>query len=178
MDYGVDVAHYSHRGGNCSCLPVNVVMLLSIDSNLFVLVEHHFSSPVLPFLEAISVQACLCLCEAGVPFRVVVLICIPVRRHNMPRKEWSDAPMEWVQLVRGRRPKTEQWPLAPGHSQNRAGQGAQQRQTLSGGAPHRPIVRERKTDARAGPHRWMCHVCRQRRVLSGTGTWKRNVHWS
>ena len=73
----------------------------------------------------------------------------------MPRKGWSDPPLEWVQIVRGRRPISEQWLLAPCHSQNRSGQSSQQRQTGSGGAKRvstppslqRPatVVRERKT---------------------------------
>ena len=66
--------------------------------------------------------------------------------------------MEWVQIVRGRRPKAEQWPLAPGHRQNRARQTSQQRQHQSGSAslkgsstpkvPQSPVttaVRERRT---------------------------------
>ena len=39
--------------------------------------------------------------------------------------------------MRGRRPETEQWPLALGHSQNRSRLGSQQRPA--------PVVRERKT---------------------------------
>ena len=51
----------------------------------------------------------------------------------MPRsKGWSAAPLEWVQIVRGRRPKSEQWPLAPGHSQYRTAQGSQQHKIGSG----------------------------------------------
>ena len=49
-----------------------------------------------------------------------------LRRCFTPRKGWNDVPMEWVQIVRGRRPKAEQWPLAPGHRQNRARQISQQ----------------------------------------------------
>ena len=39
-----------------------------------------------------------------------------LRRCFMPRKGWNDVPLEWVQVIRGRRPRAEQWPLAPGHS--------------------------------------------------------------
>ena len=74
----------------------------------------------------------------------------------MPRRVWSDARLEWVQIVRGRRPETEQWPLAPGHSQNRSGPSSHQRQIGSGGGTKRnstpkvpqraaSVVRERKT---------------------------------
>ena len=52
----------------------------------------------------------------------------------MPRKGWSDAPLEWVQIVRGRRPKSERWPLAPGHSQTRTRQSFQPRQAGIGDA--------------------------------------------
>ena len=38
----------------------------------------------------------------------------------MPRRRWTDVPTEWVQIVRGHRPKSEQWPLAPGHSARRS----------------------------------------------------------
>ena len=74
----------------------------------------------------------------------------------MPRRRWSDAPLEWVQIVRGPRPKSEQWPKAPGHRQNRSGPGSHQRQIGSGGGTKRSstpkvpqravsVVRERKT---------------------------------
>ena len=62
--------------------------------------------------------------------------------------------MEWVQIVRGRRSKAEQWPLAPGHRQNRARQTSQQRQHASlkrsstPKVPQSPVttaVRERRT---------------------------------
>ena len=76
----------------------------------------------------------------------------------MPRKGWSDAPLEWVQIVRGRRPKSEQWPLAPGHSQTRTRQSFQPRQAGSvdakrGSTPRVPqflatVVREQvRSDA-------------------------------
>ena len=32
----------------------------------------------------------------------------------MPRK--NDVPTEWVLIVRGHRPQSEQWPLVPGHT--------------------------------------------------------------
>ena len=33
-----------------------------------------------------------------------------------PRRGWSDAPAEWVQIVRGPRPKSVKWPMARGQS--------------------------------------------------------------
>ena len=71
----------------------------------------------------------------------------------MPRKGWSDPPLEVGTNCSGRRPKSEQWPLAPGHSQNRSSLNSQQ-QPGSGsakkGSTPRPlqrpaVVRERKT---------------------------------
>ena len=73
---------------------------------------------------------------------------------------WSAAPLEWVQIVRGRRPKSKQWPLAPGHSQYRTAQGSQQHKIGSGvkrvsmpRLAERPVgatvVRERKTPEQA-----------------------------
>ena len=78
----------------------------------------------------------------------------------MPRKGWSAAPLEWVHIVRGRQPKSEQWPLAPGHSQYRTAQGSQQHKIGSGVkrvstprlAEHPAgavVVRERKTPEQA-----------------------------
>ena len=84
----------------------------------------------------------------------------------MPGKELSDAPIEWAQIVRGRRPKTEQWPKALGHGQNSAGQGAQQRQTFSGGAKRgrrsvQPLSARGRRPSRSVPmHPPKCHVCR------------------
>ena len=127
----------------------------------------------------------LCLCGARV-LCDLVSFCISVRRHNMPRsKGWSAAPLEWVHIVRARRPKSEQWPLAPGHSQYRTAQVSQQRQSGSGAkrGVERPGVRsvqpERKTRrSRPDPrHPPECHGCRQHQVLSGMETRQRNVHW-
>ena len=47
------------------------------------------------------------------------------------RKGWNEGLLEWVQVIRGRRPRAEQWPLAPGHRLNRERQVSQQGQHQS-----------------------------------------------
>ena len=76
--------------------------------------------------------------------------------------------------------------ISSGHSQNRAGQGVQQRQTGSGGAkrgstpPQRPATVVREEDARAGPSGASTKVSRWQAALSslGDGDMEGNVHWS
>ena len=46
------------------------------------------------------------------------ILCQPCT--SMPRRGWTDVPTEWVQIGRGHRPKSEQWPLAPRHSARRS----------------------------------------------------------
>ena len=89
-------------------------------------------------------------------WRLYILVLDKTLLHAAQRMERCSKGM--VQIVRGRRPKAEQWPLAPGHRQNRARRTSQQRQHQSGSAslkrsstpkvPQSPVttaVRERRT---------------------------------
>ena len=66
---------------------------------------------------------------------------------------WNDVPLEWVLVNHGRQLRAEQWPLVPGHRQNRARQISlcrHQSASLKGGStpwiPQYPVtvVRERR----------------------------------
>ena len=65
----------------------------------------------------------------------------------MPRKGWSEAPTEWVQIVRGPRPKSAKWPLAAGHS------GAARSPSGKGGATAPVQCRRGSQDGSANPTR-------------------------
>ena len=65
----------------------------------------------------------------------------------MSRKGWSEAPTEWVQIVRGPRPKSAKWPLAAGHS------GAARSPSGKGGATAPVQGRRGSQDGSANPTR-------------------------
>ena len=76
--------------------------------------RHDFSQAILA--QAISSRNPCCCSVQGelcvfVTFCVFCQPCIP-----MPRRGWSDAPAEWVQIVRGPRPKSVKCPTARGQS--------------------------------------------------------------
>ena len=53
--------------------------------------------------------------EVSVLFACFSTLLLPVSRGLMPRKGWSqlDVPSGWVQIIRGPRPRSVQWPRAP-----------------------------------------------------------------
>ena len=111
----------------------------------------------------------------------LVLVCAV----DKPRKGWSDSPLEWVQIVRGRRPKSEQWPLVPGHSQNRSSLSSQQQpcsESEEGSTPRCSAASShccsREEDTRAGQVRCIhqkCHGCKGKKTTCAKFRWPEHV---
>ena len=115
------------------------------------------------------------LCGARVLCDLVLLHLCKTAQHA-PQQGWSAAPLECVQIVRGRRPESELWPLAPGHSQYRT---AKVRSSARVGVVRRGVqrpdlrssrshCRAREEDAGAGQIRGI----HQSVTVAGS-----NVHW-
>ena len=64
------------------------------------------------WLKASIAHACFAVCSLCLMFECLLHLCQPT--HLMGRKGWSqmEVPLEWLQVIRGPRPTSQQWPSA------------------------------------------------------------------